>query len=42
MSMEARAAQFAPCAALTGYNEAIEAAAREAMDEMEEGHTDIK
>lgn len=42
MSMEARAAQFAPFAALTGYNEAIEAAAREVMDEMDDGQKDIK
>ena len=35
MSMTARAAQFSPFAALTGYEEAIDDTARLAADEME-------
>ena len=34
MSMEERAAQFAPFAALTGYDEAVEETAREHTDRM--------
>ena len=37
MSMENRAAQFAPFAALTGYDEAIDQAGRENEKDSEQG-----
>lgn len=36
MSMRDRAAQFAPFAALTGYNEAIDETAKENIEEFED------
>lgn len=37
MPVTERAAQFAPFAALTGYNEAIQEAARQTEDKMKKG-----
>lgn len=42
MSMEARAAQFAPFAALTGYDEAIQETARTTDGEIEQGNDSLE
>lgn len=42
MSRQNRAAQFSPFAALTGYEESIESAAREKEKEFEEKHSGLE